>query len=201
MRDGVADLDLGGTLDAGDHIAHVAAAYLPGGTSFILSTPTSSTSYSRPVAKNLTLSPLCMLPFLTLQWRSPAEGVEHRIEDQGLGRACGSPSAPESCRLSRRESGPRPRRCARTPLNTSSGLQPSRSHTSSVTTSTWAESMSILFRTGIISRPWSMAMYRFEMVCAWTPWVASTTSALPRTRRSSRRPRRRSPHGPECRSD
>ena len=43
-------------------------------------------------------------------------------------------------------------------LNISSGEHPSRSHTSSVTTSTWAESMSILLSTGMISSPWSIAM-------------------------------------------
>ena len=36
------------------------------GISFIFSRPTSSTSYSLPVAKNFTLSPLRMLPFFIL---------------------------------------------------------------------------------------------------------------------------------------
>ena len=39
--------------------------------------------------------------------------------------------------------------------------------------------MSILLITGMISRLWSIAMYRLEMVCACTPCVASTTSSAP----------------------
>ena len=62
---------------------------------------------------------------------------------------------------------------------TSSGSQPSRSHTWSVTSSGWAESMSILFSTGMISSPWSMAWYRLEIVCAWMPCEASTTRSAP----------------------
>ena len=39
--------------------------------------------------------------------------------------------------------------------------------------------MSILLMTGMISKSWSIAMYRFEMVCACTPWLASTISSAP----------------------
>ena len=35
------------------------------------------------------------------------------------------------------------------------------------------------FITEIISRLWSNAIYRFEIVCAWTPCVASTTNNAP----------------------
>ena len=61
----------------------------------------------------------------------------------------------------------------------SSCLQPMRSTISSSTSSGIALGMSILLITGIISRLCSMAIYRFEMVCACTPCVASTTSSAP----------------------
>ena len=64
-------------------------------------------------------------------------------------------------------------------LMMSLGSQPMRSTISSSTSSGMALGMSILLMTGIISRLWSMAMYRFDMVCACTPCVASTTSRAP----------------------
>ena len=61
----------------------------------------------------------------------------------------------------------------------SSRVQPIRSTIWSFTSSGMALSESILLSTGMISKSWSMAWYRLEMVCAWIPWVASTTSRAP----------------------
>ena len=38
---------------------------------------------------------------------------------------------------------------------------------------------SILFKTGIISNPASIAAYECANVCAWMPWVASTSNIAP----------------------
>ena len=47
-------------------------------------------------------------------------------------------------------------------------LQPRRSTMSSETSSGFADGKSILFNTGIISKSFSRAKYRFEIVCACT---------------------------------
>ena len=57
--------------------------------------------------------------------------------------------------------------------------QPMSSMISSSTSSGIAAGISILFITGIISKSWSIAIYRLEIVCACTPCVASTTSRAP----------------------
>jgi hypothetical protein len=49
---------------------------------------------------------------------------------------------------------------------TSEASQPRRSTISSVTSSGFALGKSTLFKIGIISRSFSSARYRFEMVCA-----------------------------------
>ena len=62
---------------------------------------------------------------------------------------------------------------------TSSGSTPSRSTSSSRRRSGSAPGRSILFRTGMISSPASIARKRFESVCACTPCDASTTRMAP----------------------
>ncbi len=49
---------------------------------------------------------------------------------------------------------------------TSSASHPNKSTMSSVTSSGFAEGKSTLFKTGIISKSFSKARYKFEMVCA-----------------------------------
>ena len=43
----------------------------------------------------------------------------------------------------------------------------------------FAEGRSTLFKTGIISKSFSNAKYRLEIVCAWMLWAASTTNKAP----------------------
>ena len=62
---------------------------------------------------------------------------------------------------------------------TSSALQPSRSTISSVTSCGLALGKSTLFNTGIISRSFSRARYRLEIVWACMLCAASTTSNAP----------------------
>ena len=62
---------------------------------------------------------------------------------------------------------------------TSSGLQPIKSTISSVTSSGFAEGKSILLRTGMISKSFSNAKYRLEMVCACILCAASTINKAP----------------------
>ena len=50
---------------------------------------------------------------------------------------------------------------------------------SSVTSSGLAEGKSILFNTGIISKSFSRARYKFEIVWACILWAASTMSKAP----------------------
>lgn len=57
--------------------------------------------------------------------------------------------------------------------------QPMSSTISSSTSSGIALGMSHLLMTGMISRSCSMAIQRLDIVCACTPWVASTTSSAP----------------------
>ena len=62
---------------------------------------------------------------------------------------------------------------------TSSARQPSKSTISSVTSAGLALGKSTLFKIGIISRSFSSAKYRFEIVCAWMLCAASTTNKAP----------------------
>ena len=61
----------------------------------------------------------------------------------------------------------------------SSRLAPIRSMISCARRSGSAPGRSILLRTGMISRPASMARKRLLSVCAWIPWEASTTRIAP----------------------
>ena len=63
---------------------------------------------------------------------------------------------------------------------------PSRSATSSATRSGSAPGRSSLLRTGMSSRPFSIARYVLATVCASTPWEASTTSSAPSQAASER---------------
>src|SRR6266511_1267311 len=63
--------------------------------------------------------------------------------------------------------------------STSSGSPPTRSVTSEATRSGSALGRSTLLRTGISSRPASIAAYVLATVCASTPWAASTTRSAP----------------------
>jgi hypothetical protein len=60
-----------------------------------------------------------------------------------------------------------------------SASTPSRSATSCARLSGSAPGRSILLRIGMISSPASIARNRFDSVCAWIPWLASTTSTAP----------------------
>ena len=62
---------------------------------------------------------------------------------------------------------------------TFAGSSPSRSATSTAAPSGSACGRSILFTTGTISSPFSIARYAFASVCASIPWAASTTSSAP----------------------
>ena len=87
MSDGVADLDLGGALDAGNHIAHVAATYLPGGDELHLEHADFLDLVFAAGGEELDLVALAYAAVLHLAVGDhAAEGVEHRIEDQGLER-------------------------------------------------------------------------------------------------------------------
>ncbi len=59
------------------------------------------------------------------------------------------------------------------------GSSPSRSATSTEAPSGSAAGRSILFTTGTISSPFSVARYAFASVCASIPCAASTTSSAP----------------------
>ncbi len=70
--------------------------------------------------------------------------------------------------------------------STSDGSQPIRPAISSACLSGSALGRSILLSTGMMARLWSMAMYRFERVCASIPCVASTSSTAPSQAASAR---------------
>ena len=129
------------------------------GTISIFSTPTSSASYSIPVLKNLTLSPLRMLPFSILKYAMiPRNELNTESKIRAWSGASGSPSGhgTRSTTALRMSSTP-------SPVLPLARIMPSRSQPmsstiSSSTSSGIALGMSILLMTGIISRSWSMAI-------------------------------------------
>ena len=146
----------------------------------IFSTPISSASYSLPVLKNFTLSPLRITPFSILKY---AMIPRKELNTESKIKACsGASSSPVGCGIRSTTAF----NISSTPIPVlpeariiSSCLQPSRSMISSSTSSGMALAISHLFSTGMISRSCSNAMYRFEIVCACTPCEASTMSSAP----------------------
>ena len=61
----------------------------------------------------------------------------------------------------------------------SSAGSPSTCSISSAHRTGSAAGRSILLSTGTISRSFSMAWYVLASVCAWIPWLASTSSTAP----------------------
>ncbi len=109
----------------------------------------------------------------------PLNGLKTESKMRACSGASGSPLGAGIFSTIASSSGGIPSPVRAETLNISSGSQPRRSAIWSATTSGWAESMSILFITGMISSPWSTARYRLEIVWAWMPWDASTTSRAP----------------------
>ena len=135
------------------------------GTCFICKTPISSASYSMPVLKNLTFSPVLMVPFMILKYAMmPLNELKTESKIRAWSGAFGSPlGAGIRLTMASRISGtPKPVRAEQRKI--SSRSQPKRSTIWSSTFSGCALSMSILFKIGITSKSWSIAMYRLLIV-------------------------------------
>ena len=125
----------------------------------IFSTPTSSASYSLPVLKNFTWSPVRMTPFSTLKY---AMIPRNELKTESKINACnGAFSSPVGQGMRSTTAF----NMSSTPIPVfpearimSSLLQPSKSMISSSTSSGIALSMSHLFITGMISRSCSSAI-------------------------------------------
>ena len=142
--------------------------------------PISSAKYSLPVLTNLIRSPFLSVPLKIRKITStPRKELNWESKIIACSGASGSPLGGGifSITLAKISSIPIP---SLPEANTmSSRLQPNRSITSSATTSGSAPGKSILFKTGMISRSCPSAKYKLEMVCASTPWEASTISNAP----------------------
>ena len=142
--------------------------------------PISSASYSLPVFTNRTLSPLRMVPFTTLKYAIiPRKELNTESKTRHCSGASGSPTGAGTVLMIASNTSVTPSPVLAEQRSISSRLQPNKSIISSSTRSGIAESISHLLSTGIISRSFSMAMYRLLIVCACTPCVASTTSTAP----------------------
>ena len=133
----------------------------------IFRTPTSSASYSIPVCTNFTLSPLRIVPFVTLhKVIMPRNELKIESNISACKGAFVSPlGAGIRSTMARNISGT-PSPVFPLALIMSLRSQPIRSTISSSTSSGIALGISILLITGIISRLLSIAIYKFDMVCA-----------------------------------
>ena len=142
--------------------------------------PISSAKYSLPELTNLILSPLFRVPLKIRKITStPRKELNCESKIMACSGATGSPFGAGifSITLAKISSMPIP--SLPDAKTMSSRSQPNNSMTSSATASGSAPGRSILFNTGIISRSCPKARYRLEMVCASTPWEASTISKAP----------------------
>ena len=142
--------------------------------------PISSAKYSLPELTNLILSPLFRVPLKMRKITStPRKELNWESKIIAWSGAAGSPLGGGIFSITLAKISVMPIPSLPEANTISSRSQPSKSITSSATASGSAPGRSILFNTGMISKSCPRARYKLEMVCASTPWEASTINNAP----------------------